>query len=123
MKKYFMIFGLALVAGIGVFALTDSMAGTDLLASVVPSMDCGCETCGAECDCSGDKICGDSACGCSKGTTVAVVEESCSGSCSGGSSCGAVTGGSCAAKLESSLDFDGTELKEAGCGCSKHSRS
>jgi hypothetical protein len=34
-----------------------------------------------------------------------------------------MTGGSCAAKLGSSTDFDGAESKAAGCGCSKHARS
>lgn len=104
MKKYFMIFGLALVAGIGVFALTDSMAGTDLLASTVPTVECDCETCGAECDCSGEKTCGDMNCGCSKKETQ---QASYTKSCSGGSAAMA----------------EGIETKTVGCGCSKQARS
>ncbi len=52
MKKYFMIFGLALVAGIGIFALTDSLAGTDLLTSIIPTETCDDGMCGnSDCDC------------------------------------------------------------------------
>ncbi len=142
MKKYFMIFGLALATGVGVFALTDSFAETDLLANIMPQMGCGCEKCGADCNCSGDKVCGDADCGCGKDIAAACkgncggdcsatgdcgsadcgcakkVAQTCSsGDCSGGSSCAAATGGACSAGTSSS-----TEVKTVGCGCGKHVR-
>lgn len=115
MKKYLMIFGFALLTGVGIFALTDSMAQTNLLASVVPVMGCGCDTCGDECNCSADAMCGDAKCGCAQN---GAMTSSCGASCSGGSTCGATTEGSCAAKSDSSA----TGTKTVGCGCSKHTQ-
>lgn len=116
MKKYIIVFGLALVAGVGVFALTDSMAGTDLLVSVIaPEMACG-----EECDCSSDKTCGATDCGCSK---KEIQQDSYTGNCSGESTCGVTPGSSCAMKLASNIDAESTESKSVGCGCSKNKHS
>lgn len=116
MKKYIMVFGLALVTGFGVFALTDSMAGTDLLASIVaPEMECG-----TDCDCSGDKMCGETNCECSKN---GAQQDSCTGGCSGGSTCDVMNESACAMKSKSDMNTETTESKSVGCGCSKNKHS
>lgn len=102
-----MVFGLALAAGIGIFSLTDSFAGTDLLTSILPTDACDCKTCGDACSCGKGKTCGDTDCGCSK-----KMAQSCTGDCSGKTSCNATKEGDCAMKA--------AETKTVGCACGKH---
>ncbi len=118
MKKFMMVFGLALVVGVGVFSLTDSFAEFDFKASVIEDMGCGCAECGAECQCGEGIDCGHADCGCAAmvaggvdaAASCGMDPSSCSGkaSCADGSACAKAAGG-CAAK----------KTPGAACGCGK----
>jgi len=137
MKKFLMIFGLALVTGVGVFALTESMASEDFMTNLIPHVGCGCETCGETCDCAESKTCGDEFCSCGEAVAASCdgnCDGNCSvagecgsadcgcsktagaGSCAGGASCSASGG---ASSCDAAKTFSGEE-KSAGCGCGKH---
>jgi hypothetical protein len=147
MKKYCMIFGLALVAGIGVFSLTDSLAETNLLTSLLPTADCTCQTpdnmdcnCTEEamntihaenCDCNDcsdmegcamGKMCDMEDCAmdkmCDKAGCAKKMNQDCSEeNCPMKRSCGAIKEGGCPMKAAAA------EIKTVGCGCGKISRT
>jgi len=87
MKKLFMITGLALVVGIGIFSLTESRAETIVQTSVVASTSCSIP-----------------------------VPSSCSGSCAGGTTCGATMGGSCSGGSAPLSSIEEVKTAGCGCG-------